>query len=186
MSDMIGLTRQEGAIMRGAELLVDAFGRIRETVHGVVDGLTPTQLTYRVDDDANSIAWLVWHLTRIQDDHVADAAGVPQVWTHDGWADRFDLPFDRGATGFGHSSTEVAAVRVESGELLIGYHDAVYDGTIEYVAGLPDAAFDKIVDESWDPPVTLGVRLISVIADCLQHAGQAAYVRGLVERRGVR
>src|SRR5690606_12890084 len=82
VSHMIGLTRQEGAIMRGAELLVDAFGRIRETVHGVVDGLTPTQLTYRVDDDANSIAWLVWHLTRIQDDHVADAAGVPQVWTH--------------------------------------------------------------------------------------------------------
>jgi hypothetical protein len=166
-----------------AELLVDAFGRIREVVHQVVDGLTPDQLSFRVDGRANSIAWLVWHLTRVQDDHVADAAKADQVWTSRGWADRFALPFDMSATGFGHSSDEVGAVRVASGELLTGYHEAVHEQTIRYVRSLTNADLGRIIDESWDPPVSLGVRLVSVISEDLQHVGQAALVRGIVERR---
>lgn len=169
--------------MRTADILADAFGRIRETVHQVVDGLSVEQLAVRLDGEANSIAWLVWHLTRVQDDHVSDAAGTEQVWTVAGWADRFGLPFDAAATGYGQSSAEVAAVRVP-GEQLLGYHDAVYRRTVQYVEHLTGDDLERIVDESWDPPVSLGVRLVSVIDDDMQHAGQAAFVRGLVERRG--
>jgi uncharacterized damage-inducible protein DinB len=169
--------------MTSADLLVDAFGRIRQTVHYVVDGLTAEQLAFRIDSRANSIAWLVWHLTRIQDDHVADVARGEQVWTSRGWVERFGLPFHPAATGYGHRPGEVAAVQVESGDLLLGYHDAVYEQTIRYVGGLTDADLSRIVDESWDPPVSLGVRLVSVIDDDLQHAGQAAFVRGVAERR---
>lgn len=169
--------------MNSAEQLVDAFGRIRQVVHAVVRDLTPEQLTFRVDNDANSIAWLVWHLTRIQDDHIADAAQIEQVWTSRGWVDRFGLPFEPSATGYGHSTDEVAAVKVDSGELLVAYYDAVHEQTIGYVERLADPDLDRIVDESWDPPVSLGVRLVSVIEDGLQHAGQAAFVRGVVERR---
>ena len=167
--------------MTSAELLVDAFGRIRQVVHRVVDGLTPEQLEFRVDPQANSIAWLVWHLTRIQDDHVAGVAGAEQVWTGQGWVERFGLPFDPMATGYGHRPADVAAVRAR-GELLAGYHDAVHQQTTGYVEGLGDADLGRIVDRSWDPPVTLGVRLVSVIADDLQHAGQAAFVRGVLQR----
>ncbi|HUX69497.1 MAG TPA: DUF664 domain-containing protein [Cellulomonadaceae bacterium] len=166
-----------------AELLADGFGRVRGVVHRVVEGLTPEQLAYRVDDDANSIAWLVWHLTRVQDDHVADAFGVKQVWTSQGWAERFALPFPASDTGYGHGSQDVAAVTVTSGELLVEYHDAVHAQTVAQLAGLAPADLDRIVDESWDPPVSLGVRLVSVTADDLQHAGQAAYVRGMLSRR---
>ncbi len=169
--------------MTTADLLVDSFGRIREVVHEVVDGLTPEQLAFRVDRQANSIAWLVWHLTRIQDDHLADAARAEQVWTSRGWAERFGLPFGPLATGYGHGADDVAAVRVQSGDLLVGYHDAVHEQTTRYVGPLVDADLARIVDEAWDPPVSLGVRLVSVIADDLQHAGQAAFVRGVVERR---
>jgi uncharacterized damage-inducible protein DinB len=168
--------------MTSADLLVDAFGRIRQVVHRVVDPLTPDQLAFRVDAEANSIAWLVWHLTRIQDDHVADAAQADQVWTSRGWVERFGLPFDPLATGYGHRPEDVAAVQVESGELLVGYHDEVYQQTIRFVEGLGDGDLDRVVDRSWDPPVTLGVRLVSVIADDLQHVGQAAFVRGVLER----
>ncbi|MGH3342384.1 MAG: mycothiol transferase [Carbonactinosporaceae bacterium] len=163
--------------------LVDAFGRIREVVHEVVGGLTPGQLAFRLDSQANSIAWLVWHLTRVQDDHVADVAQAEQTWTADGWAERFALPFDVSATGYGHGTDDVAAVQVGSGALLTGYHDAVHDRTVDYVAGLTDSDFARIIDESWDPPVSLGVRLVSVISDGLQHAGQAAFIRGVAERR---
>jgi hypothetical protein len=170
--------------MTGAELIADAFGRVREVVHEVADGLTPEQLAARLDEDANSIAWLLWHLARVQDDHVADAVGVEQVWMAQGWVKRCNLPFRPESVGYGHSSADVAAVRVESPDLLTGYYDAVYEQTLQCLKGLGDGDFDRIVDRSWNPPVTLGVRLVSVISDTLQHAGQAAFVRGVLERTG--
>jgi uncharacterized damage-inducible protein DinB len=169
--------------MTSAELLTDAFERIRAAVHGAVQGLSPDQLTVRLDDQANSIAWLVWHLTRIQDDHIADVAGVEQAWTSGGFAERFALPFDTAATGYGHTAADVAAVTVDSAQLLSDYHDAVHEQTVRFVGRITDADLDRIVDEAWDPPVSLGVRLVSVVNDNTQHAGQAAFVRGVVLRR---
>ncbi|WP_279494727.1 mycothiol transferase [Actinocrispum wychmicini] len=166
--------------MTSAQLLIDAFGRVRDVVHEVVDGLTAEQLAYRVDEDANSIAWLVWHLTRIQDDHIAEVADTAQVWTAKGWFDRFGLPLDPTDTGYGHTSDQVAQVRVPAGDLLTGYHDEVYAETVAYIKDLRDDDMPRIVDYNWDPPVTLGVRLISVISDDLQHAGQAAIVKGIL------
>lgn len=169
--------------MTSAELLVDAFGRVRENVHGAVAGLSQEELAARVEPGANSIAWLIWHLTRVQDDHVAEVAGIEQVWTAAGWAKRFELPFDDAATGYGHGSAEVAELGDVSAELLIGYFDAVHAQTVDYVSKLVDADLPRIVDTRWDPPVTLGVRLISVVDDDIQHSGQAAFIRGLLLRR---
>ncbi|MFD9039827.1 mycothiol transferase [Streptomyces bottropensis] len=166
------------------DVLIDAFGRIREEVHAVVDGLSQADLHARPAPDANSVAWLVWHLTRIQDDHVADAAGREQVWLSQGWEKRFGLALAARDTGYGHSPAQVAQVRVGSGDLLTGYFDAVHEQTGEFVRGVDADALDRIVDERWTPAVTLGVRLVSVLADDLQHVGQAAYVRGLVRREG--
>ena len=166
--------------MTSAELLTDAFGRVRQSVHAAVDGLSAAQLAARLDEDANSIAWLCWHLARVQDDHVADAFGVEQVWPR--FMERFGLPFGPGATGYGQSSAQVALVRISSPDLLTGYHDAVHEQTVAQVSALTDADLSRVVDERWDPPVTLGVRLVSVISDGLQHAGQAAFVRGILLR----
>lgn len=168
--------------MTSADLLADAFGRIREEFHEAVDNLSREELAFRPDPEANSIAWLAWHLTRVQDDHVAAATGKEQVWTSRGWAERFGLSFPPAATGYGHNSEEVAAIRVDD-ELLAGYHDEVYEQTRRYVATLTDDDLSQVVDESWDPPVTLAVRLVSVISDDLQHVGQAALIRGIVMRR---
>jgi hypothetical protein len=164
------------------ELLAEAFGRIHGVVLGAVRGLSEEELAFRPEGRCNSIAWLVWHLTRIQDDHVADVAGTEQAWTAEGWADRFGLPFAAAETGYGHTGAEVGAVRAPA-DLLVGYYEAVHGRTVKYVQGLVGADLDHVVDENWDPPVTLGVRLVSVISDDLQHGGQAAYVRGMLPRR---
>ena len=169
--------------MNVADLLVEGFSRVQGTVHAVVEGLTADRLGARPDDEANSIAWLVWHLTRVQDDHVADVAGTEQVWTGQDWLSRFGLPFPAGDTGYGHRPADVAAVRVDEPDLLTGYYDAVHEQTVRFVTGLDAEALDRIVDKAWDPPVSLGVRLISVLDDDIQHAGQAMYVRGLLERQ---
>lgn len=164
------------------DILIEAFGRIHGLVHRVVEGATDEQLTYRPDADANSVAWLVWHLTRVMDDHVSELAGSDQEWTAAGWADRFGLPFHPDETGYGHSSEKVGQVRA-SGDLLIGYHDAVQEASVAYLRGLDPQALDRIIDRSWDPPVSAGVRLVSVIGDSMQHIGQAAYVLGMESRR---
>ncbi|SNQ47911.1 conserved hypothetical protein [Frankia canadensis] len=171
--------------MHGCDLLADAFGRIRDEVRGAVTGLGADQLAARLDGTANSIGWLVWHLTRVQDDHVAEVAGVEQIWTAAGFADRFALPLPTASIGYGHTSAEVDAVRVADPALLTQYHEAVHDQTVRYLATLGDDDLDRVVDERWEPPVTLGVRLVSVISDDLQHVGQAAFLRGVLERRGV-
>ena len=164
------------------DVLTDAFGRIRGVVHGTVEGLSDEDLAFRPSESANSIAWLVWHLTRIQDDHLADAMNAEQLWTRDGWAGKFKLPFGDADTGYGHSPDQVASVHASS-PLLLGYHDAVHEQTIAYVQKLAPEDYEAVVDKHWDPPVTLAVRLVSVISDDLQHAGQAALVRGVLLRR---
>lgn len=165
--------------MTSIELLTDAFERIRDAVHPAVNGLSAEELAHRPGGDSNSIAWLVWHLTRIQDDHVAGVDDGRQVWVVDGWAERFALPLDLTDTGYGHDTDTVGLVVAEA-PLLLGYFEDVHSKTQAYVGSLTEDDLDRVVDASWDPPVTLQVRLVSVIADDLQHVGQAAYVRGIL------
>ncbi|MFD7878162.1 DUF664 domain-containing protein, partial [Streptomyces sp. NPDC059766] len=164
--------------MYAKDVLIDAYGRIREEVHAVVEGLGPDDLHARPGPEANSVAWLVWHLTRVQDDHLADAFGLEQVWLSQEWEKRFGLGLPRLDTGYGHTSAQVAEVRVDSGLLLTGYYDAVHEQSLTALRGVAAKDLEQVVDTRWDPPVTLGVRLISVLSDDLQHGGQAAYVRG--------
>ncbi len=164
--------------MESNGLLLDAFGRIRETVEATLEGLDDRALVRRPAGTGNSIAWLIWHLSRVEDAQVASGAGMEQVWTSHDFVARFDLPLRARDTGYGHSTEQVDAVRAPA-DLLLEYYDAVHRQTVGFVRTLTDADLDRVVDQRWDPPVTLGVRLVSTIADCLQHAGQAAYAKGL-------
>jgi hypothetical protein len=168
--------------MTSMDVLVDAFERIRDFVYPAVNGLTPEELAFRPDSESNSIAWLVWHLTRIQDDHVADLDGHEQVWTANAWVERFALPLDPSDTGYGHDPDMVASVTADAPRLIGNFED-VHAKTLTFVRSLDESDLARVVDRSWDPPVTLTGRLVSVIADDLQHVGQAAYVRGIVQRR---
>lgn len=169
--------------MESSVLLADAFGRIPDEVRLATDDLGADALNWRPDPDANSISWLVWHLTRVQDDHVSHLAGTDQAYVDGGWAERFGLPADLDDIGYGHTSEQVGRVRVESPDLLVAYFDDVHDRTLGYVGTVDADELDRICDTRWDPPVTVGVRLASVLNDCFQHVGQARYVRGLWERR---
>lgn len=169
--------------MRSTEVLAEGFGRLPELVRKVLDGCPQGRLTERLDPHANTVAWLVWHLARVQDAQVADVAGTAQRWDEGGWAQRFGLPLGHDDTGYGHDADQVAAVRATA-DLLEGYTEDVCRATLAYLSTLDDADLDEVVDEQWDPPVTRGVRLVSVLGDDLEHAGQAAFVRGVLERRG--
>ena len=175
--------------MDALDLLRDAFGRVDDYFGMVADGLDADTLNHRPGGTGNSVAWLLWHLTRVQDDHVADLAaargdGDPrqgQAWAT--WRDRFALPLEDWETGYGHSGEQVASVRIDDPDLLTGYHADVQRMSLDHLDSLDAEALDQVVDRRWDPPVTAGVRLVSVVGDCLAHLGQADYVKGLAPGR---
>ena len=171
--------------MEGRELLADGLERVQAMLHYVVDGLTVEQLLYQPQEGCNSIAWLAWHLTRVQDHHLSDLAGLPQAWVSEGWHAVFDMAPDPTNTGGGHTPAEVAAFRTPDGAALLRYHDAVYKRSLAYLETLAPADMDVEINEpQYQPLPTVGVRLVSVVNDNTEHAGQAAYLRGMFQGAG--
>ncbi|MBC7278313.1 DinB family protein [Nocardioides sp.] len=164
-------------------LLADGLGRTAQSLPAIVDGLPVDDLLWRPYDGANSIAWTLWHTARMEDVQIASLAGTDEVWLREGWVERFGLPYAPGAMGYGQSAEEVAAFRLEDPKLLTGYYRAVHTATTELVDSLSEDDLARVVDESWDPPVTVAVRLVSIVDDAAQHIGQAAYVKGLLDLR---
>ena len=165
-----------------AALLIELYGRIPPLVASAVDGLSAEELRRSPEPGANTIGWLAWHLARVQDHHVSELLDTDQIWLEGGWAERVGLTADPDDIGYGHDRAEMEAVRPDGPEVLVDYLHAVQQRTVQMLGSLGDADLDRIVDRRWDPPVTLGVRLVSIADDSLQHAGQAAYVRGLLDR----
>ncbi len=166
--------------MDTASLLLEFYGRVPPLAAAAVENLDQEELCRAPGPGTNTIGWLVWHLARVQDHHVAELLGTEQIWVSGDWARRCGLEPDPSNTGYGHSAEEVGTVRPESADVLLGYLREVSDRTAAMLEGSTPADLDRVVDRRWDPPVTLGVRLVSIADDCLQHAGQAAYVRGLL------
>ena len=167
--------------MHSGQVLEEAFARIPAVVRRTVEGLDVEALRWQPASNTNPIGWLVWHLTRVQDDHVSELASATQVWLEDDWASRFGLELGTIDTGYGHTPAQVATFQPRDTEVLLSYLDTVTALTRTFLDTVSDRDLDRIVDASWEPPVTMGVRLVSVIADGMQHAGQAAYLRGLHE-----
>jgi hypothetical protein len=172
----------ENTSTSAADILVDSFTRVSGSVHAVLRGVTPADLAARVDPEANTMAWLVWHIARGQDAQVSALAETEEVWTSDGWFEKFGVPFPPSASGYGQSTAEVAALDGIGADLLGGYFDAVHARTLEIVGALDPSEFSRVVDDSYDPPVTLAARLVSVVNDCTQHVGQASFIKGFARR----
>lgn len=170
-------------------VLLEGFGRTPGLVRSALDGMSEDDLTRRIDPDANTIAWLVWHTARMQDGQITmaarslgrDRSSAEQVWTGQGFDERFELDVDDRDVGYGMSSEEVARIHAPA-ELLEAYHQAVHDRTVAFLESLHDDDYAFVVDESYHPPVTLVSRLVSILQDAVQHLGQAAYVRGILQR----
>ncbi len=167
------------------DLVVDGYGRPLETLKPALKGVTKADLDKQPDKDSNSMGWIVWHLTRGQDSQIADLAGTEQVWIRDKWYQKFGRPADPADTGFGHSSEEVAAFRSPTAAVLLDYYRGVLAASSAYLRSVPDSDLARELDEPWfTPRPTVGVRLVSIMADCIEHAGEVAYLRGLLKGKG--
>jgi uncharacterized damage-inducible protein DinB len=167
-------------VVDAASLLVELYGRVEPLAHEAIKGLSRDELVAQPAPGANTIAWLVWHTARVEDHHVSEILDANQVWVDGPWAERFGLEPDPANTGYGHGPADVRAVVPVEPSDLERYLEAVQARTMVWLRALTAEDLDRIVDRRWDPPVTMGVRLVSIADDALQHLGQAAYVRGLL------
>ena len=169
--------------MSATEIVIEEFEMLRDALYPAVNGLSLEEVTYRPDEESNSIAWLAWHLARLQDAAVARLSGAEPVWTSRGWYERFELGLPPEDTGTGHGPDSVAVVAVDARSLL-DYFEDVHERTLAWLRSIDDAELVRPVGS--DPRVTVASRLVGVLVDDLQHVGQAAYLRGVIQRRGDR
>ena len=180
-------TTKEVTAMEGAQLVIDALGRVQQKLHRALDGLSLKDLAHQPKPDCNPIGWLAWHLTRVQDDHLSNLAGQEQAWTGQEWYASFSMEPDTSNIGWGHTSQQVAAFRPPDAPTLLDYHDAVVERSRAYLAGLTPQELDRVLNEpQWDPMPTVGVRLMSVVNDNTEHVGQIAYLKGFLQGKGWR
>ncbi len=190
--------------MERQEYITDGYGRVLQILEEALDGLTQDDLNKQPRSDCNSIGWLVWHVTRVQDYGIAELMGEKQLWIRDRWHAKFNRapnPSDIGFEPFGHSAEDVVAFKAPNVETLLEYYRAVLEWSERYISSLSATDLDRELNKpAWTAekkrpvtgagvgrqyqPPTVGVRLISILSECLQHAGQVAYLRGLLKGRG--
>ena len=171
--------------MEWQQLLSDGYGRIQESLERILDGLTREDLDQQPKPDCNSMGWMAWHLARGVDSQISALMGQEQVWIKDKWYQKFDRQADPKDTGFRHSTEDIAAFESPEISTILDYNEAALERAKGYFATLTASDLDRELDEPWFKPLpTVGVRLVSVMVDCLEHIGQIAYVRGLLKGKG--
>ncbi len=168
--------------MECAEFITGIFARISQVLETVLDGLTENEINQQPTPECNSIGWMVWHLTRVQDRFIAMISNNEQVWITEKWYGKFGREADAKDIGYGHRPEDLANFRVLDTKTLLDYHHAVLEKTKQYTNKLSPEELDRVIDDSRAPTVAL--RLTAFISDNLQHAGQVAYLRGWLRSQG--
>ena len=172
--------------MKWQQLITDIYERILQELEHALDGLTVDDLNQQPCPDCNSIGWLTWHLTRVQDMISADLLGEGQLWTKDNWYAKFNRTFDPMDAGIGHSIADVVAFRAPDASTLLEYHRAVLEQSKRYITSkLSEAELNREFDNPIFSTITnVRTMLMRLINDNMQHLGQVAYVRGMLKGWG--
>jgi uncharacterized damage-inducible protein DinB len=168
--------------MEFQQLLVGVFERVSQVLEEALDGLNQDDLSYLPQADCNSIGWLTWHLTRVQDSTISRLTGKEQLWIAEKWYSKFNRNADSTDNGVGHSSKDVSNFQSPDTETLLDYHHAVLKQTNEYVGKLSTNELGREID--WPRFPTVGLLLAAQISETLQHVGQIAYLRGMLKGKG--
>ncbi len=167
-----------------ASMITDALDRARGVVHAAVKDLSLREL---LAGPKPHIAWLAWHMARVQDHNIAELSGHQQIWIADGWHGRFGMPPEPKDYASGHRQTpeQVDSFAAPDPQILLGYLDAVFERTKDFLSSLTSQDLERTLDEPrYQPLPTVAVRLVSIVADNMRHAGQIEYLRGFIRHGG--
>ena len=171
--------------MEWHDMMVDGYGRIMEILERSLGGLTEDDLNWQPKPDCNSIGWLAWHLTRWHDVMISNFMEEEQLWIKEGWHQKFRRAADEKDSGMGDKAEDLAKYTSPDAATLLGYQKAVLERSKGYFPTLSPQDLDKVFEGvPFQPPPSWGMMLMGTLGDSLQHAGQAAYIRGLRQGMG--
>ena len=162
--------------MHCAEFITGIFARISHVLEASLEGLNQLEINRQPCPECNSIGWMVWHLTRVQDRFIATLSDNEQVWIAEKWYEAFGREADASDIGYGHTPEDLANFKAPEVKILLDYYQATFERTKQYTNGISPEELDRAVGDS--RLSTVAMRLTAFISDNLQHAGQVAYLRG--------
>lgn len=165
--------------MESGEFITGLFERIVQVLETALEGLNEEEINRQPDPACNSIGWLVWHLTRVQDMFISRLTDKEQVWITGKWYEKFGREANPRDAGYGHTPEDLAGFKAPDVKTLMDYHQATLEKTRQYTGKLTGEELSREIDDPRTPVVA--ARLTAFISDNLQHAGQAAYLRGWIK-----
>ncbi|MFQ5934743.1 MAG: DinB family protein [Dehalococcoidia bacterium] len=164
--------------MEATEVLSQLLNQNREMIEKALDGLTEEELYKQPSDQCNSIAWLTWHIARAQDGLISGIQQSPELWTEQGWNEKFGMSEDE--SGYQHGPEQMASFRAPSIDDLKAYWDASNEKASNYITSLKPEDLDRQVPSMMGEGTTpLATYLGITVNEALVHGGQIAYLRGL-------
>ena len=166
------------------DFIIRSLEEIQEDLKRSVDGLTKEDLMTQPQPGANHIAFMIWHMTRVEDKLLHNLFQCsPQLWESGKWYERMGLPEDPKSTGFGYTAEQVSCFPSVQPHELMDYVEAVRADTLDYLENIDAASLDEKVTAPPLGEVSIGNLISILVVELAQHVGQIAYVRGLVEAR---
>lgn len=160
--------------------ILDNLNRIQRALTEALDSLTYEELTWQPDDEANSIGFLLWHITRCEDTYIQSLIFQrPQVWVSEGWHDRMSLPDDLWNNGNGYTVEQLTDFRVPELKDLLEYAQEVRRRTNDFLRDLTPERSEEIIAQEGFGGISVGGLLSYMLCELTQHIGQIAYIRGL-------
>ncbi|MGE3536690.1 MAG: DinB family protein [Candidatus Tectimicrobiota bacterium] len=172
--------------MPAFEGLLTALERNWEMVDATLAPLDEAIMARRPTEQCNSIAWILWHMTRVVDTFIhTRLRAQAQLWIKDGWAGQFGMPADPDERGVGWTAAQVVNWSAPARSVQLGYYEALKQATRTYLRSLSDADLEvRRVIPPVPEPRSVAAALGQMTWDNVAHGGQIAYLRGLFQGMG--
>ncbi len=172
--------------MSPTESVVSTLQRNWAMVDSAMEGLDQETINRIPAEQCNSIAWILWHMSRVVDTFVNTRfQSRPQLWIAGGWHQRFGMGDDPDDRGVGWTMEQVASWSPPDLSVQLGYHQAVREAAAGYLSSATEAdlAEVKVIPPAPEPR-TVANALGQMVWDAVAHGGQIAYLRGFYRGMG--
>ena len=163
--------------MDAKEFALEALERARAVTMIAIDGLTPEHFHWRPNPTANSIAFLLWHISRVEDRFTSDLRNMEEIWLTEEWHKKFAVAISENGIGWGPEQIQDFRPAIE---LVVSYLQRVRNISLETISRLNISQFKEQLTPS-RPDFTVANTLQTIVYHENHHQGAIGYIRGLIE-----
>ncbi|MFC1994682.1 DinB family protein [Chloroflexota bacterium] len=160
------------------ELILASLEQSKGYLSKALDGLTQEEAAWSPRAECNSIAFISWHIARVEDFFVNRALQrKDELYESEGWQEKLGTPPKE--VGYQYTVGQLCAWPVPQLEVLRAYADSVREKTLAFLKHLAPARLSEVPRPDRSPD-SIGVTLGRISTEIALHVGQIAYLRGML------